>query len=502
MIASLFRRKSAHPLSDPYRAERLLGAARASANPLETAAAATDWLAAAAIDDALHPSEVARIGYLAHEAAHEAVRSLSRQCVGATALPPAEGPRLWTTLCSFHASAAACFEAAAMRGAAAPGIDLRSELPRAVVAVLRSTAAQLKWLHVACEPIGDSLWERAYQVYALAERWGLTASRTSAVGDDERTSTPHEAFARLVAFATASPGSLRLIELQALEDLIAAAVSGFTVSPHAQPEATHWLDLGAAEAPARLVRAPRPAATVRHFCGSEAMDYLRGLAERLEARGAIPAEFRREFDYGPALATAMIDHIRRYCSIDAAMRKGRRHRVDSRLEVVWDLDEILDRLQPDLSLSFVPDDCDQWQVEDASANGIKALVGGAPRRWLRVGSLVALRVQTASRWQVGVVRRVQRLRDDRTEVALQMPPCEATTVAVRPARGASPDFGLLLDGRRARAGLMVVARPGVVHNEPFTIVRDGAKLELVPVAHEAGPGYQIVQCEEALASAA
>jgi hypothetical protein len=75
-------------------------------------------------------------------------------------------------------------------------------------------------------------------------------------------------------------------------------------------------------------------------------------------------------------------------------------------------------------------------------------------------------------------------------------------VAVRPARGASPDFGLLLDGRRARAGLMVVARPGVVHNEPFTIVRDGAKLELVPVAHEAGPGYQIVQCEEALASAA
>ena len=502
MIASLFRKKPVHPLSDAHRAERLLTAARASANPLETAAAATDWLAAAAIDDGLPASEVARIGYLAHEAALEAVRSLGRQCVGATALPPAEGPRMWTALCSFHASAAACFEAAAVRGASQPGVDLRAELPRAVVSVLRSTAAQLKWLHVACEPIDDSLWERAYQVYALAERWGVTGARTSGIGNDERTSTPHESFARLIAFATASPGSLRLVELQALEDLIAAAVSGFAVSPHAQPEATHWLDLAAAEAPARLVRAPRPAATVRYFCGSEATDFLRALAERIEARGAIPAEFRREFDYGPTLATAMIDHLRRYCGIDAATRKGRRHRVESRLEVVWDLDEILDRLQPDLSLSFVPDDCDQWQVEDASSCGIKAVVGGAPRRWLRVGSLVALRVQTASRWQVGVVRRVQRLRDDRTEVALQMPPCDATTVAVRPARGASPDFGLLLDGRRSRAGLMVVARPGVVHNEPFTIVRDGAKLDLVPVAHEAGPGYQIVRCEEAFASAA
>jgi hypothetical protein len=355
---------------------------------------------------------------------------------------------------------------------------------------------------VACEPIDPSVWERAYRVYALAERCGVAGARTAALADDERTSTPHQELARLVALATASPGSLRLIELQALEDLIAAAASGFSIKPHPQPEATHWLDLGAGEAPARLARPPRAAATVRYFCGSEGTDFLRGLAQRIDARGAIPAEFRRELDYGPTLATAMIDHLRRYCGIDAAMRKVPRHRVDSRLEVVWDLDEILDRLQPDLSLSFVANECDEWQMEDASASGVKAVIGGAPRRWLRVGTLVALRAQAAGRWQIGVVRRLQRRRDDRTEVALQMPPCEAITVAVRPARGAAPDFGLLLDGRGARAGLMVVARPGVVHDEPFTIVRDGRAVDLVPVAHEAGPGYQIVRCEEALQSAA
>jgi hypothetical protein len=502
MFSHLFGRKSRHPLSDARQAARLLGAARASGNPFETASAATDWLAAAAIDDSLPAGELSRIGYLVHEAALEALRDLVRRSVGATALPPAEGPRIATALARFNGAAAECFEAALVRGAAQPGADARSELARAAVNALRATATHLKWLHVACEPVDASIWARAYRVYALAEGCGLTGTRTSAAADDERTSTPHQEFARLVALASASPGSLRLVELQALEDLIAAAASGFTVSPQPQPEASHWLDLGAMEAPARLARAPRPAATVRYFCGSEATDFLRGLAARIDARGAIPAEFRRGFDYGPAVATAMIDHLRRYCGIDAATRKVPRHRVDARLEVVWDLDEILDRLQPDLSLSFVANECDEWQAEDASASGVRAVVGGAPRRWLRVGSLVALRAQAAGHWQVGVVRRMQRRQDDRIEVALQMPPCEAKTVAVRPARGATPDFGLLLDGRNARAGLMVVARPGVVQDEPFTIVRDGTTLDLVPVEREAGPGYQIVRCEEALQSAA
>jgi hypothetical protein len=502
MFSNPFRKRSLHPLSDARQAERLLAAARASANPCATAAAAANWLAAAATDDVLPAVEIARIGHLAHEAASGAVRELARQCVGVTALPPVDGPRIAPVLSSFYAGAAACFETALVRGAAETDIHLRSALPRAAVGALRSTSAQLKWLHVACEPIATSVWKRAYRVYALAERCRVTGSRARVPADDDRTSTPHQEFARLVAFATASPGSLRPVELQALDDLIAAAVCGFAIGPRPQPEATHWLDLCASEAPGRLVRPPHPAATVRYFCGSEAVDFLRGLAERIHARGALPAEFRRALDFEPTLATAMIGHLRRYCGIDAATRKLPRHRVDSRLEVVWDLDAILDRLQPDLSLSFVDNKCDEWQVEDASAIGVKAVVGGAPRRWLRVGTLVALRAQAAARWQVGVVRRLQRRRDDRTEVALQMPPCTATTIAVRPAHGAAPDFGLLLDGRRARAGLLVVARPGVVHDDPFTIMRDGAPLELVPLAHEAGPGYQIVRCEEALPTAA
>ena len=62
MFSTLFRRKSGHPLADARRAERLGDAVRASANPLEAASTAADWLEAAAADDALTATEVARFG--------------------------------------------------------------------------------------------------------------------------------------------------------------------------------------------------------------------------------------------------------------------------------------------------------------------------------------------------------------------------------------------------------------------------------------------------------
>jgi hypothetical protein len=366
------------------------------------------------------------------------------------------------------------------------------------ICALRSVAAQLKWLHVGREPVDAVLWNRAYRVYALAERLGIMGSRAKVFADDDRTSTPQQEFARLVALAIASPGSLRLAEIQALDDLIAAAASGFTVGQRSQPEATHWLDLAAAEAPMRLARPPRPVDTVRFFCGADAMDFLHRLAVRIDECDAIPEEFRRELDYGPTLAKAMIEHLRRYCGIDAATRKGPRHRLDSRLEVVWGFDEILDRLQPDRSLAFLAAETDEWLMEDAGAGGVKAVVSGAPRGWLQVGALVAVRAPSAARWQVGVVRRLLRARTDRTEVAVQMHTRDATPVALLAENSVTPDFGLLLDGRRARAGLMVVARPGAVNDRPFRVERDGASLQLVPIARESGPGYQIVHCEESI----
>ncbi len=45
---------------------------------------------------------------------------------------------------------------------------------------------------------------------------------------------------------------------------------------------------------------------------------------------------------------------------------------------------------------------------------------------------------------------------------------------------------------------MVVARPGAVNDRPFRVERDGASLQLMPIARETGPGYQIVHCEESI----
>jgi hypothetical protein len=493
MFPKLFRSKSAHPLCDPRRAERLAAAVGASATPLEAAAVAGDWLEAAATDQALSVAERTRIGYLAHAAGEDAVRALSQQCTVVGAAPPGEQGEPIATIARFHSGASACFHAALAQS----GPPTHAERARVAVCALRSTAAQLKWLHAGREPVQATLWKRAYRVYALAERHAVAGTRTQVFTSDDRASTPLQEFGRLIALAIASPASLRVAELQALDDLVAAAASGFTIGAHALPEATHWLNLAAAEPPTRLARAPRPADTVRYFCAADAMEFLQRLAARIDERAGLPGEFRRTFDYDAALARGMIDHLRRYCSIDAATRKGPRHRLDARLEVVWGFDEILDRLQPDRSLAFLPKETDEWVMEDAGAGGVKAVVSGAPRSWLGIGALVAVRAQAAARWQVGVVRRLLRAEPDRTEVAMLMPSRDATPVALQPEADGPTDFGLLLDGRRSRAGLMVVARPGAVREGPFRVEGGGTTLSLVPIRRETGPGYQIVHCEEA-----
>jgi hypothetical protein len=497
MLSKLFRRKSTHPLADPRRAERLAAAVGASANPLEAAAVASGWLEAAAGDNALTAGERAGIAFLAHDAGDRAARALAQQRVTAGDRASDAAAAALVALTRFHAAAAACF-LAAFAGASGEPDGARDRL---AVCALRSIAAHLKWLHAGREPIDGALWKRAYRIFAAAERLGIAGARTHAFTADDRASTPQQEFARLVAFAIASPASLRVAELEALDDVLAAAASGLTIAAPAQPEATHWVDLAGAAAPLRLARSPRPAESVRYFCAADAMDFLQHLAVRIDERNALPDEFRRDLDYDPTLPRAMIDHLRRYCSIDGATRKMPRHRLESRLEVVWGFDEILDRLQPDRSLAFLPAQTDEWMMEDAGAGGVKAVVSGAPRSWLRVGALVAVRAQAAARWRVGVVRRLLRARTDRTEVAMIVPSRDATPVALQ-ADGDGSQFGLLLDGRRVRAGLMVVARPGAVRDGPFEVAHDGATLSLVPVARESGPGYQIVHCEEGVAQVA
>lgn len=497
MLSKLFRRKSAHALADARRAERLAAAVGASANPLESAAVAGDWLEAAARDDALTAAERVRIAFLAHEAGESAAIALAQQQLSAGDRESDATSAALGTLTRFHAAAAACF-LAAFSGASGETGAARARL---AVCALRSTAAHLKWLHAGREPVDGKLWKQAYRVYAAAERLGIAGTRTRAFAADDRTSTPQQELARLAAFAIASPASLRVAELQALDDVLAAAASGFAVGAAARPEATYWLDLAGGEAPQRLLRSPRPADSVRYFSADDATEFLQRLARRIDERNAVPAEFRRELDYSTALLRTTIDHLRRYCSIDGATRKGPRHRLESRLEVVWGFDEILDRLQPDRSLAFLPAQSEEWTMANAGAGGMKAIVSGAPKSWLRVGALVAIRAQAAARWQVGVVRRLLRAGPDRTEVALIVPSRAATPVALQADRGGS-DFGLLLDARRARAGLIVVARPGAVRDGPFEVEHEGGILILVPVARESGPGYHIVHCEEAVARAA
>jgi hypothetical protein len=106
---------------------------------------------------------------------------------------------------------------------------------------------------------------------------------------------------------------------------------------------------------------------------------------------------------------------------------------------------------------------DAWIAEDVSAGGYGVIVPAGKGDWLRVGALVALRSETESAWELGIIRRVKSDDHRQHRVGIQLISRSATLIHLRRVGGAGQggkhQTALLLAARPSRTGsLHVVAR--------------------------------------------
>jgi len=87
---------------------------------------------------------------------------------------------------------------------------------------------------------------------------------------------------------------------------------------------------------------------------------------------------------------------------------------------------------------------DVWQALDASDSGFRVRTSVQSAGRLRLGSLMALRVEQNTNWQLGVVRRMKRINADQTELGVEV--ISRAVALIAPKAVAMRDMGYSVDG--------------------------------------------------------
>ncbi|MEO9135459.1 MAG: hypothetical protein ABI316_02535 [Casimicrobiaceae bacterium] len=87
-----------------------------------------------------------------------------------------------------------------------------------------------------------------------------------------------------------------------------------------------------------------------------------------------------------------------------------------------------------------------WQVKDRSVAGLRICAGGGIGQTLMLGALVAVRQSDASRWLLGVVRRLNKLSNDDVEAGVSLIAERAVAVTLYAKREARQELGIVVNG--------------------------------------------------------
>ena len=496
--------KPDHPLADPKEAKRLL-----EALPPNDAVKALDelrhWLESVAAAEGFKPDARIQLLITLDDTAQPSLRKLSKDYFTTGRPSRFHENRLWNAMHGYWKQAGYAFARSVdLCVQNAKGTDAAKPLlPLLLVRTLRSFAQQIKWMHMRYGPVDPASWGVFNSVYAYAEAKQLAQSNVKVYPAAAGNSTPQLEFLKGAMFSASAPDGMLPLEVELAERLIAEYAPRFVLANAPAPGLVFWSDLAQAMPPARLSRAPQPAAGLRCYGAGAALAEVHALAERVMVSGQVPPEVNLGGSYDAHVALEVLRHLHLYWSPQAPERKAQRHPVKSRLSVTYGFSDVVGVLGGGDSLDFDNKNSESWIVENVSAGGFGAVVPQLKGDWLRVGVLLALQPEGGTNWVLGVIRRVNKVDGQQARVGIE-------TLSKTPALSrfavsgvaSVTEQGLLLKGGDASEA-RIVLKPGVFAPGQNLEVAHGARhhIYLPQAVAERGEDYEIARFREMIREA-
>lgn len=467
MLNWLKSEKVDHPLGSAKEFKRVLDALPAK-DPLKTLEDATYWLGS------INETTVFKIDQrfnvidgldVATRKAQERVR------LNYIALPEDEHlqeKRIWKVATDFWNALSEAYVTCVkqVRDAGVHGGGLGSRVPLLAARATYAMRHQMHWVLVRYGVLRADFWADMGVAARLVEAAGVVNQMVPLYADLAQPSSQRHELLRAMMFWAASPSGLSPMEQDIAERLVVHLTPKFRMGVQPWEGCDYCFDLDASRPPLRFVAGAAPGAATRYFDGGGASQAVQALAARVNSAQNLPTGL----DWGPAVdgptLARVLKHVGMNWAKEMPARASPRRRTAMRLLVMHGYQSVLGAIEPAVSegLDFSQTLAhDSWIAEDASSGGYGVVVPAGKGEWLRVGVLVALRTETDSSWDIGIIRRVKGDEHRQHRIGIQLISKTAMPVYLR--RAGSADLGakrqsaILLGSRASRSGsLHIVAR--------------------------------------------
>ena len=421
MLGLLRKSRSDHPMADEKGAREFLAELPVQ-DPYKTLEELCYWLGATREAEGIKPLRAFEIIEQLDAAGKNHIRRLSQEYLaGGVRLQKFQEQRIWNTVVEFWRQLAAAYEFCLAQ--TQPGVSGSGALkPQSAVIVgraLRALGLEVKWAFMRYGPVDPTVWGRFGALYAQAEAGGYAARVGPLYPGPHGESSCQREYLRSLMLAISATDSLLPRKLEIAERMIAHYADTFVLKREAASGCHYFVDLQAAKPPARMMAQVSPAASVRFFGPGEASTRVERLADTISASGAIPSDLVLGGTYDPSVVSEVARHLGRYWSAKPPARREERRRIVARIHVVHDFDDVLGIISGESRELDFQQNIETWTVENESANGFGATILQSSSDWLRVGTLLGIKLEDGNAWGVGIVRRLTNQEGQQRYVGIQ-----------------------------------------------------------------------------------
>lgn len=368
--------------------------------------------------------------------------------------------RLWTAIHAFYWETTRGYHAFLMDFVANPGgSKIQQHIPLIAARALRGFADIFKWRYFRYEQPEEKLWLRMHNIYRIAEFDSFQNNRFKLYEQEAKPSSCREEYVRALLLSRLGSGNLTARQIEMVDKWLFNWSELTTLDAAYVPERHFFMVDTAHGQGLRRIRSQTSMEPTYRFINTERLLAHLNDTERALKSGAVAASLGLGEDFRLPEGYDLINYVRNeWAPTNERERRLRpREPAEGRCEVVHDLANICHRMQVEqeiatgmhASQSLSPEEIldiklygfvtertkatvaqrtlgrgdqgvERWAMRDRSESGIGIILKNEQSEWVRVGKLLALRIDPTSPWRIGVVRRITRQKDDWRKIGVSV----------------------------------------------------------------------------------
>jgi len=366
--------------------------------------------------------------------------------------------RLWTAIHAFYWEITRGYHAFLMDFVANPGgSKIQAVVPTITARALRGFADIFKWRYFRYEKVEEKLWLRLHNLYRISEFDGFQNNRFKLYPSDTSSSSCTEEYVQALLLSPLGAGSLTPKQIEMVDHWLDNWSEHTTLDASFDAERHYYLvDTNKGQG-LRHIRAGVNEPTYRYLATDQVLEHLRQIERALKS-GAAPVtlglgeEFRLPDGYD------LLQYVaNEWAPVGERERRvSPRQPVQGRWEVLRDLSSICNRMSreseiasgPSSRQTLSPDEIldiklygfvtertksayqqrsqqpqeiplERWPLHDRSDTGLGIVLQGEDSDWVKVGKLLALRMDPGDIWHLAIIRRLTRIENNQRKIGLQ-----------------------------------------------------------------------------------